>query len=215
MASDLLAAWSSARDRYTPANVGRRAPDEVAFVAGHRAVLVTAVHATEHRRDGVLKPAEYDSGALAEALAAVAGYASLTIAGPQTADANWDLSHPVRDRVVELLEAAPLLLDLHVMLDAHGPDICLGLGPRPNARAGRLAALAAYEAERSGLQCSVNWPFRGDPRTLTALAQTRSASALQIELATRTVQVESDPPAAQRLAAWFARLDCHVRANEG
>ena len=66
-------------------------------------------------------------------MAEVAGYATLTIVGPQAGDANWDLSHPVRDRVVELLDEHPLVLDLHMMVDAHGPDICLGPGPRPDA----------------------------------------------------------------------------------
>lgn len=213
--ADVLAAWGRARERYSPASVARRGRDEVAFAPGGRPVLVTAVHATAHRRDGVPKHAESDSGALAEALSEVAGYASVTIIGPQAGDANWDLSHPVRDRVGGLLEHYPLVLDLHMMLDAHGPDICLGLGPRPSARTGRLAALAAHEAELCGLRCSVNWPFSANPRTLTALVQTRSASAMQIELATRTLQLDADPPTARRLVRWWTAMDRHIVAIRG
>ena len=67
----------------------------------------------------------------------------------------------------------------------------------------------------AGLRCSVNWPFRADPRTLTALVQTRSASAMQIELATRTAQLESDPSVARRLAGWWEGLDRHILASWG
>jgi hypothetical protein len=163
----------------------------------------------------VTKPAEADSGALAEALAATAGYGCLTVIGPQTGDPNWDLSHPVRDRVAVILDRYPVVLDLHMMLDTYGPEICLGLGPLPDRRTARLASLAAHEAETCALHCCVNWPFRADPRTLTAFVQGRAASAMQIEIATRMQQLVDDPGAARRLIRWWGRLDRHITAIWG
>jgi hypothetical protein len=81
-----LDVWRSARSRYAPVSVGRHGPDELAFEPGRRPVLVTALHATPQRRDGVPKPAESETGALAEALGEAMGYASLMVVGPQTGD---------------------------------------------------------------------------------------------------------------------------------
>ncbi|HEV7806732.1 MAG TPA: hypothetical protein VGO80_12985 [Solirubrobacteraceae bacterium] len=215
MLDEELAGWVLARERYTPSAVALRALDEVAFRPGRRPVIVTAAHATAQRRDGLHKPAESESGALADALGEIAGYASLTMIGPQTGDANWDISHPFRDRIDMLVARYGVVLDLHMMLDTHGPDICLGLGPNPDSRTGRFAALAAHEAELCGLRCSINWPFGATPRTLTAYVQRGSASALQIELAARTQQLVTDPRLARQLLRWWSHVDRHVAAMWG
>ena len=93
--------------------------------------------------------------------------------------------------------------------------MCLALGPRADRETARLASLAAYEAEATALHCSVNWPFGGSERTLTAFVRERSGSALQLEIAVRLQQPVDNRLGPLRILEWLARVDGHVNALFG
>jgi hypothetical protein len=200
-----------ARERFAPEAVSRRPRDALSYREGSRPVLVTAFHATPPVRDGHARPAESDSGVLADVLHETFGYSCLTIVGPQSGDANWDPNHPARSRLETILGEFDLVLDLHMMRDVHGPELCIGLGPEPNAASGSLAAFAGFAAVERGIACSINWPFPAKPRTTTAFVQSRSGTALQLETAVRLYEPETGSTA--RLLAWWSMLDRHLRTR--
>lgn len=152
-------------------------------------VCFTAPHAREHHRDGRRKFSEPFTGGLAVACATALRQGAVAVVEVLPTDANWDAQHPLKDVVGSWDPSA--VVDLHMMSDAHGPDVCLGRGAQPHLSAGLLEALeAAFIAE--GFTCTTDWPFQAaTPSTVTSHFQARGHEAIQVELAARTLTASS------------------------
>ncbi|MFI8528471.1 hypothetical protein ACIGB8_28715 [Promicromonospora sukumoe] len=141
---------------------------------GRPDVVVTAVHATNHHRDGRPKMADRGTGALAVWLAARTGAAALVVLDA-AGDANHDRTHPVKTALAGLVDVAHVL-DLHGA--AVGPvlDLGPGTGPTPPGLVEHLTAsalpvtIAARHAARH-------------PHRMTPWAQRRGLHAVQLEIA--------------------------------
>jgi hypothetical protein len=79
-----------------------------------------------------------------------------------------------------------LLIDLHGMRDSYGPDVDIGLGPRPSDDVVSASNDLAKAISALGMKAGVNQVFSGDrPETLTSWAQQRGINAFQLEIAAR------------------------------
>lgn len=141
---------------------------------GRPDVVVTAVHATNHHRDGRPKMADRGTGALAVWLAARTGAAALVVLDA-AGDGNHDSTHPVKTALAELGDVDHVL-DLHGA--AVGPvlDLGPGTGPTPPGFTQHLtaSALRATIAARHAAR---------HPHCVTPWAQRRGMHAVQLEIA--------------------------------
>lgn len=95
-------------------------------LAEHR-VLLTAPHGKLHVRDGARKHSDDNTTILAIEAARASGARSIVLAAPAGEDANWDSGSRFRGMVLGLLRMQPgVLIDVHGMRDAHGPDVIAG-----------------------------------------------------------------------------------------
>lgn len=203
---DLLARWVELDERYQ----GGVPESEAVRVAGPGRVplIFSAPHSVRHLRRGVEKKADIRTGGLAEVLAEATGGLAVTSLGKLAADPNWDSEPtPFRERVLALLEPETLVIDLHGMGGAHGPDVVLGLGPAPTAHARAAAGAIADSLQRSGLVVSFGHPFPAThPGTVTATVQAAGGSALQVEVSARRRRPLREPemtrPLVEALAGW-------------
>ncbi len=166
-------------------------------VVGGAGILFSAPHQVTHIRDGAGKTAEPGTGALAFALARYTDGAGIATAAQQAGDPNWDLENPYVARSQALAGTGPTV-DIH-MMRPRGVDMCLGLGPCPEL-AGGLWRAFVEEAVAAGLRVCLNWPFGGNPRTVTGQLQQRGRRAIQVELSSECF--ETSHPAMTR--AWSA-----------
>lgn len=151
-------------------------PDEV-FVRQRpdSSTLISTEHATFHyrlpknRTTRITLEPETGIAGLAGQVAAELGGTHATILGRQTSDANHDLNHPFKDRLLELLADGSIktFVSLHGMTAAHTTDlqaersldVVVGVGNRPN----RATLLTAYKimkvCEKYGLLAGINPKF--------------------------------------------------------
>jgi hypothetical protein len=148
-------------------------------VVGGAGILFSAPHEVTHIRDGAEKIAEGGTGGLAFALARYTNGCGIATASRQAGDPNWDMGNPYIARAQALAQAGPAV-DLH-MMRPRGVDLCIGLGPFPGLASG-LWQVLVEEAVGAGLRVSLNWPFTGNPRTVTGQLQQRGLRAIQVEL---------------------------------
>ncbi len=107
-------------------------------------------------------------------------------AGARSEWETWDERDDAFARHLRELRApARMVVDIHGMGDHHGPDFCLGTGPRPGAL--EEAAVEILRAELAPFEVAVDSPFDARPHyTVTSLAQRHLGIAgLQIEVAAR------------------------------
>lgn len=193
--TELCARWAELDERYRA-----DAPvTEDVRVAVHGAVglVFSAPHSVRHRRRGAEKAADIRTGGLAELLAEVTGGTAVTSLGRLAADPNWDSDPtPFRRRLLSVIPAGAMVLDLHGMGDGWGVDAVIGLGPAPTVRVRSAAgALHAALAAR-GLEVRVGHPFPAiHPGTVTAAIQAAGGEALQLELTARRRRPLRDPEA--------------------
>ncbi len=175
---------------------------------GSLPVLLTAPHATVHRREGARKAADLRTGSLVELLSERTGAGFLATTSSHPFDANWDApATPFHDRLMELLAADTLVIDVHGMSDSHGSDICIALGPEPGTRAHTAANRFAAAAKRAGFRVTVNTPFDASrSTTITSYIQSHGGDAFEIEIARRFREPDRYPEAAERLVEWLT--DC-------
>ena len=149
-------------------------------------LLITAPHSLNHAHKGHWKPADRGTGGLAELLGQRLG-ASVIV--PTAVVPNWVSWQTRNDSFRRALDAAtarrPFTIDVHGMTDAHGPDLCIGLGPAPTKRVKALAA--AIHSALAKFDVVDNDPFAAvAPSTITAHLQRSGApDAIQLEFAAR------------------------------
>lgn len=160
--------------------------DPAVHVDRDSAVVLTAPHGTRHYRRGAMKRADMHTASLALLAGELADVSTVVSARARSAWETWDQrDDEFAQRLRELRAPARMLVDIHGMGDHHGPDFCLGTGPRP----GRLEGLAVevLRSELDGFDVAVDAPFDARPHyTVTSLAQRHLGLAgLQIEVAAR------------------------------
>jgi hypothetical protein len=153
-------------------------------------LVVSAVHAVDHERDGHWKNTDAGTGGLAMALSRVLGCSKIAVTRsvPMMGDANWDEYHPLKAQLERLghIDERTVYIDLHGMKDGNGADVIIGTGsgsPPCIALAHRIAA----HLEAAKVTTDPEGVKRGfgatKPVTMTSWAQRQGATAVQLEIA--------------------------------
>lgn len=173
--------------------------------AGAIPVVVCAPHAVAVPRAGGSRLADRRTGGLALFLAQVTGaYAVVATAPPPYR--SWPCrTDAFAAAVREHARAGHVLLDLHGMRDAHGPDVCLGT--RGRADPGTAAVRDVLRTELSGrFRVTVDEPFAADaPHTIMTLLHTEGGTGIQVELAARLRDPAGHPGPARDVTTGLTR----------
>ena len=207
-APDAVARWAKAEVRYRHASWFGRPAIVLTRRFGDHPVLLTAPHAGHQLRNQWPKPADPNTGGLAEVLAEVTGSACVTVCGFQQEDPNWDVEvGPFKRAMRELLPRHPFNIDLHGMRRERGLDICIGPGPAPDAETLRYIEDIRRLAAAAGFSVAIGAPFAARrPGTVTSFAQSSGYRGVQIELSARLTDVEEAPELAAALFAWLQEV---------
>ena len=152
-------------------------------------LVVSAVHAVDHERNGAWKNTDAGTGGLAMALSNVVGCSrvAVTRSVPMMGDANWDEYHPLKAHLEKLghVGEGSVHIDLHGMNDGHGTDVIIGCGKGSPASIALGQRVAAH-LEAARVATDPDGGKRGfgatKPGTMTAWAQRQGATAIQIEI---------------------------------
>lgn len=116
--------------------------DEVLVLHGLSRVLLTAEHATIQIRREQTKEADMGTGVLAEVVAQDTNSTAIIAIGRQTGDPNYDVDHPFKTAMREVVELSEnrAHLSLHMLNrgraskpeDTQGYSILLGIGNKPS-----------------------------------------------------------------------------------
>lgn len=151
--------------------------DEMLISQGSSSVLVTAEHATHHMRvrsDGerAQRQADYGTGALGMATARTTGAWLVAPLGRQTHDANYDLEHPLKGEMRNIM-VGPQPVRAHLSIHGMGFNrvqaasdelpfgAILGIGDADKASEAtrHLAARIVQIGDELGLRIGVNAPM--------------------------------------------------------
>ena len=179
-------------------------------------VVVSAVHAVDHIRDGRWKNTDAGTGGLALALSQETGCSTIAVTRslPMMGDANWDEYHPLKAELEKLriIDEQTVFIDLHGMKDGNGADVIIGCG-NASAESVALGRRVATHLEAAGVKTDPNGAKRGfgatGAGTMTSFAQRLGATAIQVEISrsfprragTRQVEEAAD----RRTRCCFAR----------
>lgn len=181
---------------------------EVLVALAEHPVLFSAPHGKLHVRDGARKHSDDNTTVLAIEAARASGARSVVLAAPAGEDGNWDPQSRFRRLVMDLLRAQPgVLIDVHGMRDAHGPDVIAGTagGETPDWLAGIVTRAAAEF--RIALEVRPEGPLSGGGRTLTAhVLRDLGQPAVQLEFATRVRSPRSNPARFGEMVAFLAAI---------
>jgi hypothetical protein len=152
-------------------------------------LVVSAVHAVDHERDGAWKNTDAGTGGLAMALSNVIGCSKVAVTRsvPMMGDANWDEYHPLKAQLEKLghVDEGSVYIDLHGMKDGHGADVIIGCGKGSPASIALGQRVAAH-LEAARVATDPDGGKRGfgatKPGTMTSWAQRQGATAIQIEI---------------------------------
>lgn len=146
-----------------------------------------------------MKRPELWVGSLTEALAELTG-SSAVVPLRTLIESPWnERTDEVADAVRHAAVQNAMVIDLHGMTDAHGIDICLGLGPNPPDPVLRFAA-TIQDAFARPLRVSVNRPFAASaPHTVTSYVQDLGGKGIQVEIAARLRRPRTQPTLAAML----------------
>ena len=169
-------------------------------------LVVSAVHAVDHVREGGWKHADAGTGGLAMALGEIVSCSRIAVTRsvPMMGDVNWDGHHPLKGQLEELghIDESSVFIDLHGMKDGNGADVIIGTGagsPASIALADRIAA----HLQAAKIATDADGAGRGfgatRPTTLTSWAQRLGASAIQIEISRSHRATQSPEKLKQRL----------------
>lgn len=140
--------------------------------------LVTAVHATNHTRQGRVKYADRGTGGLALLLAELTGCGALVVVGAP-GDANHDAAHPFKDALLDVEPGMEHVVDLHGAVELDGGHVDLGTG-----HGAVPAAFIESLQHADDLRVSTNAKFSArDPNRVTTFAQRCGLAAVQVEIA--------------------------------
>jgi hypothetical protein len=169
-------------------------------------LVVSAVHAVDHERNGAWKNTDAGTGGLAMALSNIVGCSKVAVTRsvPMMGDANWDEYHPLKAQLEKLghIREGVVYIDLHGMKDGHGADAIIGCGNgSPEARA--LALRVAAHLESANVRTDPDGGRRGfgatKPGTMTSWAQRQGATAIQIEISRSYRAAQSADKSKERL----------------
>jgi len=169
-------------------------------------LVVSAVHAVDHVRDGRWKATDAGTGGLAMAIAEAVGCSKIAITRsvPMMGDANWDEYHPLKAQLEKLghVDEHTVFVDLHGMKDGHGADVIIGCGAgTPESKA--LAQRIAGHLEAAGVATDPDGARRGfgatKAATMTSWAQRQGATAIQVEISRSHRAAQSPDKLKQRL----------------
>jgi hypothetical protein len=172
--------------------------DEPRVVVASRGsrVVVTAPHAVEHVRGGVLKGPDMWTGGLALLVAQRSG-AGAVVELSRDGDPSWQAHHPFKDAVAALEPA--VVLDLHAMRSKHHV-VEIGTGQPEGAPPTALARLLRGALNDAGIETVTDhrFPARG-PATVTQWALHRGLGAVQLEVSVQLVPPFVDARTCDRL----------------
>ncbi|WP_062386782.1 hypothetical protein [Demequina iriomotensis] len=211
---ELSSRWREHAARFTSARAQLPHGDGALLVDRASAVVLTAPHGTPHYRAGAMKQADLHTGSLTLLAGEVANVSTVVSAGARAEWDTWDERDDEFTRHLrDLREPARMLIDIHGMGDHHGPDFCLGTGPRPGAL--EELAVEILRTELEPFEVAVDAPFDARPHyTVTSLAQRHLGLAgLQIEVAARwrSPRDEAAAPAVSALAQALTAVDERIR----
>jgi hypothetical protein len=145
--------------------------DHLAVFPGSKPILITAEHATAHyRRDGAgvltRKGPDIGTAGLGYVLHQDLGAFFITMRGLQTGDANYQVRHPLKNVIRQLIVQHEIktFVSLHGMkagkfsqfADERAYDVLLGVGAAPNRASGHLARRLDETAASLDLRCAIN-----------------------------------------------------------
>ena len=152
-------------------------------------LVVGAVHAVDHVRDGRWKHTDAGTGGLAMALSETVDCSKVAVTRsvPMMGDANWDKCHPLKAQLERFghIDEHTVYIDLHGMKDGNGADVIIGSGdgsPKSHSLAHRIAThleSAKVKTDPDGGKRGVGATRAG---TMTSWAQRLGAAAIQIEI---------------------------------
>ena len=183
-------------------------------------LVVSAVHAVDHVRDGRWKNTDAGTGGLAMALGEIVGCSTIAVTRslPMMGDANWDEYHPLKAQVEKLgyIDEHTVFIDLHGMKDGHGADVIIGSGAgSPPSLA--LAQRIASHLQASGVKTDPDGAKRGfgatKAATMTSWAQRLGATAVQIEISRSYRAAQSPDKLKQRLMTGLVAAMREERAS--
>jgi len=142
-------------------------------------IVFSAPHEEIQIRDGVEKPSERGTAALACRAASICDGTALATHGPQVGDPAWDRHHPFTVHALDLARDG-VLIDLHRMRP-RGFDLCLGLGP--DHHLSKVVWLPTLERLLDAdLTVCLNWPFSARDRPIVGQAGRAGIPAVQVEI---------------------------------
>ena len=171
-------------------------------------LVVSAVHAVDHVRDGRWKHTDAGTGGLAMALGEIVGCSTVAVTRslPMMGDANWDSYHPLKAQLATLghIDDDSVLIDLHGMKDGHGADVIIGSGAG-SPKSAALARRIATHLEAANVSTDPDGARRGfgatNAATMTSWAQQLGATAIQVEISRSFRATQSPDKLKQRLIA--------------
>lgn len=150
-------------------------------VKGNSPILFSAPHEVAQVRNDNIKLAEPGTSDLAFFLAAKSGGSAIATSEVQFGDPNWDIGHPYRDQIRELLPTPQgIIVDLHMMKD-RGFMTSIGCGRYPNLVDGIWQNLATA-LNHEFITVTIGWPFNAGRKTITTEMQSYGYRALQLEM---------------------------------
>ncbi|MDN4486664.1 hypothetical protein QQX10_00615 [Demequina sp. SYSU T00039] len=214
---DVSSRWRAIDARFRVAREDARDGDEDAALHVDRdsALVLSAPHGTRHYRAGAMKQADLHTGSLTLLAGELADVSAVVSARAHAPWDSWDeRDDPFARHLRELRPPARMVVDIHGMGDHHGPDFCLGTGPRPGPL--ELLAVEVLRHELEDFDVAVDAPFDARPHyTVTHLAQRHLGLAgLQIEVAARwrSPRDADAAPGAAALARALGAVDAGLRA---
>jgi hypothetical protein len=208
-----VALWGSAEPVYRENGYsGPGQPGATRHIPGAADVLFTAPNAVNYFRGSYQHRAARWTGSAVEALAAVTGKAALAMAGPPSQIPCTLTPEPAfAARVTELITPTTFIVDVLGMLDRQ-VDVCLGLGPLPDARSIAVAEHVTRALTARGVRVATGEPFAGlTPVAVVAYAQVHlSVSALQVAVAAGLRDPDAAPTPALLLLDVLRDVTAHL-----
>jgi hypothetical protein len=191
---------------------GEATAEPIRLVQRRLDVVLSAVHAVKHYRDGKPKCQDEATGGLALELGRSLRWSVAVVQreNQDVDDANANPFHPIKLALETLgLPCSDgLLVDLHGMSARHGIEISIGLGVE-DARSVSIGSSVAHSLEKAGFVVDLGarvTGMRGQRKgTMVSWAQARSAAAIQIEIGPAGRRTKSTPEQRQRLLVSLER----------
>lgn len=154
--------------------------------------LLTAPHTKASFRDGQYKPRDRNVGIIAMEAGRASNSSVLIPTTPGDNDGNWAPESKFR-ALLEHLIADRVLIDVHGMADKHNFDIVIGTAGHTSPI--WLVEMAAQLLTDAGFIVDVRGegPLSATGRTITALANTRFRGGIQIEIARKLRNPQTNP----------------------